>query len=296
VVESPRFVAVFLHSVARWAVLGRSLFLPGLALRASATQDVKACYGCDDSVLGMLKQATKRTSNGSAHMLPLHVSENANDGVGRWVDRLRAYIRPFQAESLQALLAAVDAKDHYTRRHSMTVAAYAEAIGRRMKLSRSVLRTLGVAALLHDVGKIGVPDRILNKPGPLDADELEIMRRHPQIAIDILGPMRFLVNHRPIILHHHERYDGDGYPGKLLAGQIPLGARILAVADAVDTMLSPRTYKEPFPLDEVRAELIRGAGKQFDSHVVGTTLDWLDSFVLGSGAVTSEGHRDNRRS
>lgn len=160
----------------------------------------------------------------------------------------------------------------------MTVAAYSEAIGRRMTLSSSAIRTLRVAALLHDVGKIGIPDRILNKPGPLDAEERHTIRRHPQIGIDILGPMRFLTNHRPIILYHHERYDGGGYPGGLWGEQIPIGARILAVADAIDTMLSPRTYKDPYTLDEVRAELIQCAGKQFDPHVVGIALDWMGSW------------------
>lgn len=228
----------------------------------------------------MLKEAANLNASSPSRLRPLTLGEALGGGVAGWVDRLRGHVRPVHVESLQALLAAVDAKDHYTRRHSMTVAAYCEVIGRRMRLTSSALRTLRVSALLHDVGKIGIPDRILNKPGPLDEDELHIMRRHPQIGIDILGSMRFLTNHRPIILYHHERYDGRGYPGGLCGVQIPLGARILAVADAIDTMLSPRTYKEPYALDEVRAELITSAGKHFDSHIVGITLDWMDSWPV----------------
>ncbi len=226
----------------------------------------------------MLKEATISKAASPSRLRPLTLSEALGDGVPGWVDRLRGHVRNIHVESLQSLLAAVDAKDHYTRRHSMTVAAYSEAIGRRMKLPSSTIRTLRVAALLHDVGKIGVPDSILNKPGPLDADELRMMRRHPQIGIDILRPMRFLTNHRPIILYHHERYDGHGYPGGLYGEQIPIGARVLAVADAIDTMLSPRVYKAPFTPDEVRLEMIRSSGRHFDPHIVGIALDWMDSW------------------
>ncbi len=197
-------------------------------------------------------------------------------GVARWFDSVRRHLRPVNFESMQALLAAVDAKDPYTRMHSLNVAVYAQAIGRKLRLPPQTLTTLQAAALLHDVGKIGVPDAILSKPAPLTADEFDAIRRHPQIALDILGPMRFLTAHRPMILYHHERYDGLGYPGGILGEHIPIGARIIAVADAVDTMLSPRTYKQAFCLDEVRAELIASAGRQFDPHVVGMTLEWLD--------------------
>jgi HD-GYP domain-containing protein (c-di-GMP phosphodiesterase class II) len=200
----------------------------------------------------------------------------AVDGVARWFDGVRRHLRPVNFESMQALLAAVDAKDPYTRMHSLNVAVYADAIGRRLRLPSQTLRTLQAAALLHDVGKIGVPDAILNKPAPLTLEEFDAVRRHPQIALDILGPMRCLTSHRPMILYHHERYDGFGYPGGIAGEHIPIGARILAVADAVDTMLSPRTYKQAYCLDEVRAELIASAGRQFDPHIVGMTLEWLD--------------------
>lgn len=200
----------------------------------------------------------------------------ADCGVRGWFGRIRRLLRGVHAESLQALLAAVDAKDSYTRSHSMNVAAYADAVARRMDLSAPDRRTLQAASLLHDIGKIGVPDRILNKPGKLTEEEFAVMRRHPQMGVDILKPFAGLHNHRRIILHHHERYDGRGYPNGCKGEDIPLGSRILAVADAVDTMLSRRTYKEPMRASDVRRELVSQAGIQFDPAVVSVTLGWMD--------------------
>jgi putative nucleotidyltransferase with HDIG domain len=190
--------------------------------------------------------------------------------------RIHSLLRSTQVDSMLALLAAVDAKDSYTRGHSMTVSAYVDAMAGRMDLRASARRVLQASALLHDIGKIGVPDRILNKPGPLSRAEFEVMKRHPQTAVEILDSMRSLSDHRRIILHHHERYDGSGYPSGLRGEDIPLGSRILAVADAVDTMLSRRPYKTPMSAGRVRAELVAQAGIQFDPAVVSVALRWLD--------------------
>lgn len=195
--------------------------------------------------------------------------------VSRWAEHLRQHVRSTYVESTRALVAAVEAKDPYTRAHSLTVAAYAEAIGKRMQLPSRLIETLRAAALLHDVGKIGVPDAILTKPGPLTEEEFAVIRRHPETALEILGHVSFLTDERPLILHHHERYDGTGYPGGLEGDNIPIGARILAVADALDTMFSPRTYKKPYAVDRVRRELEVGAGHQFDPAVTDATLRWL---------------------
>ena len=179
-------------------------------------------------------------------------------------------------ESTRAMVAAVDARDPYTRAHSLSVAAYAAAIGRRMGLAAEAVESLRKAALLHDVGKIGIPDAILTKPGPLTADEFNTVKRHPEIAIEILGHLSVLAEQLPLILHHHERFDGLGYPAGLVGERIPLGARILAVADALDTMFSQRTYKKAYKTDQVRAELIACSGTQFDPTVVQATLAFLD--------------------
>ena len=183
---------------------------------------------------------------------------------------------PLEIESTRALIAAVEAKDPYTRAHSVTVARYAQAIADRLALPSEMTFAIHSAALLHDVGKIGVPDAILTKPGPLTEGEYTVVKRHPETALDILSHFSFLADERSIILHHHERFDGDGYPAGLSGQQIPIGARIVAVADALDTMLSLRSYKKPLSIQEARKELSSAAGKQFDPMVVNATLAWLD--------------------
>jgi diguanylate cyclase (GGDEF)-like protein len=208
---------------------------------------------------------------------PRRTFENLTiEGVSHWVERLRLHLRSTYVESTRALVAAVEAKDPYTQAHSLTVSTYAETIGKRMQLPSRMIETLRAAALLHDVGKIGVPDAILTKPGPLTEEEFNIIKRHPETALEILEHVSFLSDERPLILHHHERYDGTGYPAGLAGDGIPIGARILAVADALDTMFSPRSYKEPYHLDRVRSELVAGSGRQFDPTVTNVTLQWLD--------------------
>jgi len=202
--------------------------------------------------------------------------DSCDQGVFAWLGRLRRFLGAPHFESMHALLAAVDAKDSYTRIHSLNVAAYADVLATRIGLDLSQRHTLQIASLLHDIGKIGVPDQILNKPGRLTDGEFAVMRRHPQIAVDILRPFKAMRVPRRIILHHHERYDGGGYPSGCSGEAIPLGARILAAADAVDTMLSRRSYKKPMAKAAVRAEMVSQAGLQFDPAVVSVTIGWID--------------------
>ena len=226
----------------------------------------------------------ERRSHTASHTAPRQ-SGAKPVAINRWMQHIHPHIETAHMESMRALLAAVDAKDRYTRSHSLNVAAYAVEIGRRLRLPEPALETLEVAALLHDLGKIGVADAILNKPGPLTDEEYDAVKKHPQTAVDILGHMSFLNDHRPIILHHHERFDGSGYPTGRSGEEIPIGARILAVADALDTMLSPRTYKEAFTTDRVRRELRHGAGRQFDPAIVNLTLRWLDEHPPRGGKM-----------
>lgn len=207
-------------------------------------------------------------------------SKVAQTGLGGLCSWIRRLLGGEFAASLDALLAAVDAKDSYTREHSIDVAHYADAIARRMGLAAAQRRVLQTASLMHDVGKIGVPDRILNKPGKLTEHEFEIMRRHPQMSVDILRPFADLHEARRTILHHHERYDGRGYPAGCRGEDIPLESRILAVADAVDTMFSRRPYKDRMSKEQVRKELSEQAGIQFDPQVAAITMGWLDDFGL----------------
>lgn len=207
---------------------------------------------------------------------PGTLGSSAGEAAGYWVARMRQQLTTAYGESTLALVAAAEAKEPFAGEHSLTVARYAEEIGRRMKLKPSTIGALRVAAMLHDIGKIGVPDSILAKPGPLTTEEYTVIKRHPRTALDILGHVSFLERELPIILHHHEWFNGTGYPDGLAREQIPIGARVLAVADAIDAMRSRRAYKPAFDLPRVRAEIERGSAEQFDPVVATTAIAWLD--------------------
>jgi HD-GYP domain-containing protein (c-di-GMP phosphodiesterase class II) len=184
-------------------------------------------------------------------------------------------LRRIYIESIRALVAAVEAKDPYTEKHSVVVSYYCEVLAHRLRLSPQLVETLQTAAILHDIGKIGIPDAILKKPAPLTRGEFDTVRMHPQRAVQIIEHASFLSAELPLVLHHHERYDGWGYPRGLAGEAIPLGARVLAVADSIDTMLSPRSYKPSYDIEHVRRELTGGAGRQFDPDVAAVADEWL---------------------
>lgn len=170
--------------------------------------------------------------------------------------------------AIRSLAAAVDARDHYTSGHSERVAAYAVGIGKMMGLSPEMIDALQVAGLLHDIGKIGVPDSVLNKPGSLTQDEYETIQKHPSVGGNILSRAPQFEIILPAVLHHHERWDGKGYPNGLQGEGIPYIARILAVADTFDAMTSDRPYRNALTLEIAVAELRKNAGSQFDPEMV----------------------------
>jgi len=174
-----------------------------------------------------------------------------------------------------ALAAAVEAKEAHTSRHIRRVADAARHIGARLGLDPEELDRLYRGALLHDVGKIGVHDSILSKPGPLDAQELMRVREHPQIGVDIVRPLRSTSDIVSTIRHHHEWFDGRGYPGGLSGQEIPVHARIVAVCDAYDSMVSDRPYRVGRSVEETVRILQAGAGKQWDPDLVGLFLEEL---------------------
>jgi putative nucleotidyltransferase with HDIG domain len=168
------------------------------------------------------------------------------------------------SQTLWTLVAALDAREHETGDHSQRVVRYTLAIARRMKLPDADLPDLGRGALLHDIGKIGVPDAILLKAGKLSDDEWAVMRKHPQIGFNILRSIDFLARPAEMVLSHQERFDGSGYPRGLAGEQIPLSARIFALADTFDAMTSNRPYRAAVPPETARVEIERYVGTQFD--------------------------------
>jgi putative nucleotidyltransferase with HDIG domain len=168
------------------------------------------------------------------------------------------------ASTLSALVAALDAREHETSDHSQRVVRYTLAIAERLGVPEADRPDIARGALLHDIGKIGVPDAILLKPGPLLPSEWEEMRRHPQTGYTILQSIPFLQRAAEIVLSHQEKFDGTGYPRQLAGEAIPLGARIFAIADTLDAITSDRPYRKGGPIEKARDEIRRFTGTQFD--------------------------------
>jgi diguanylate cyclase (GGDEF)-like protein len=170
--------------------------------------------------------------------------------------------------TIYALAATIEARDRYTYGHSNKVRLYAVALAETLKLSQERVTVISHAALLHDIGKIGIYDTILNKPEALNSDERELIKKHPQLSRDIVAHIPNLTPCLPAILHHHERWDGKGYPHGLQAENIPLEARILTIADSFDAMISARPYRDPLPTCKVIEQLQLCSGTQFDPHLI----------------------------
>ncbi len=178
-------------------------------------------------------------------------------------------VREAHGETLAALAASLELRERYTGGHSRRVRDYALVLADRMALRDAAFRTsLAQGALLHDVGKIGIPDRILLKPGPLGDEELSAMRRHPELGASLVGDREWLRPARDLVLSHHERWDGGGYPRALAGPAIPLAARIFAVADAFDALTTDRPYHDAVSWEEAAAEIAGGRGSRFDPDVV----------------------------
>jgi putative nucleotidyltransferase with HDIG domain len=185
-------------------------------------------------------------------------------------------LRKSYLETLLALVLAAEAKDPYLRGHSERVAKCATWIAREMGLPREEVRNIQYAAILHDIGKIGLRDELLTKDGELSPQEFALIQKHQVVGERIIRPIRFLEQVRPLIRHHHERYNGEGHPDHLVGEDIPLGARILKVADAYDALTSHRAYRRSMSSEETSAKLRAEAGKQFDPNVVEVLLRMVE--------------------
>ena len=180
-------------------------------------------------------------------------------------------------ESIQTVRYTVEAKDTYTRGHSDRVSEYSVLIGKKLGLSEEDIKRLRVGGLFHDVGKIGVPDNILQKNGKLSDDEYSEIKNHPTIGAHILSTASIFQDILPIVKHHHERYDGRGYPEMLKGEEIPYLARITAIADTFDAMTSKRVYRDSLPLETVIEEFKRCRGTQFDPEIADLFVDILEN-------------------
>ena len=179
--------------------------------------------------------------------------------------------------SIDSLIKALEAKDFYTRGHSQRVTRFSVAVGRGLAWPADRIEVLQRAAILHDLGKIGVRESVLNKPGKLTYEEFGEVARHPEVATQILSPIPFFQDVLPSILHHHERFDGRGYPKRIGGTDIPLESRIMSVADTYDAMTSTRAYRPALSGEEATAEIRRCSGSQFDPEIVPVFLSVKDT-------------------
>ena len=186
----------------------------------------------------------------------------------------------FIEQILNAFAKTIEAKDKYTRGHSRRVSDYAKEIARRAGLSEDDQRKIQYIALLHDVGKIGIKDEILNYPGKLPEEKMTVMRTHAEIGSDIVKALNEIPSMAQIVRSHHERYDGTGYPDKLAGKNIPLFARIICLADSFDAMTSNRIYRKQFDAKRAEQELENCAGTQFDPDLVPIMLQMIDEGIV----------------
>lgn len=204
----------------------------------------------------------------------LELSDLRNDLEAKLVEKTKE-VEMVTLNAVMAIANTIEAKDLYTSGHSNRVAKCSVEIAKRMGMSEDDIKELNFKALLHDIGKIGVPDAILNKPMALADDEFAIIKKHPVIGGDILKNIAIVSNLHYGALYHHERYDGKGYPKGLMGDEIPYEARIIAIADTYDAMTSDRAYRKALPRELVIAELERCKGKQFDPKITDVFIEML---------------------
>ncbi|MCK4305104.1 MAG: HD-GYP domain-containing protein [Candidatus Eisenbacteria sp.] len=219
---------------------------------------------------------------GELHLLECLARELSNAATTR---HLYKEVSDMLFSTVRSLVAAIDAKDEYTRGHSERVYRISILIGQRLGLSREQLQTLTWAAILHDIGKIAISEQILKKPSKLTDKEFAVIRTHPERGCKVLEPIPQLRDALPAIRHHHERYNGTGYPDGLKGEDIPLLARIIAVADTYDAISSSRAYREAQPLDFALKEIRDCAGTQFDPDAAAAFLELIENGVLKDADV-----------
>ncbi|MDD5131211.1 MAG: HD domain-containing protein [bacterium] len=232
-----------------------------------------------------IRQLIEEMNSFAAGNKSIVVNVSAQDEIGQLAKSFDLMIKKILLEEgktkevylgiIATLAKALETKDAYTLGHTERVTEYAVKIAKYMGLKEDDIEVLHKAALIHDIGKIGIKSEILNKKETLNDEDWKVIKTHPIMGINILSPMKILGNMLPIIRYHHERYDGAGYPEGLAREEIPIGARILSVADSYDAMTSDRPYHERFPIEQAIAEIKNNSGTQFDPDVVKALLEIL---------------------
>jgi putative nucleotidyltransferase with HDIG domain len=198
--------------------------------------------------------------------------------INRELTITKDILKESELDAIMALILSQEAKDHYSYGHTSRVTKYSVELAKELRLPEHIVDTIERAAKLHDIGKIGIKDSILFYEGRLSEKDYEVIKTHPVKSVNILEPLKFLQEEKGMILHHHERYDGKGYPQGLKKDQIPLGARIIAIADSFDAMSSDRVYRKQLSKQAVIKELQDNSGTQFDPHLAKVFLSIINRF------------------
>lgn len=252
-------------------------FMRNSKVKYSSKSFVAVPLKIKNKVIGVLNINSKRKGKQFSQMDIKLLDILANQAAVA-IENIQLYkdMKGMYVGTIMTLAKAIDAKDSYTKGHSERVMKFAVEIAKEMKLPEKLVSNIEFAALIHDIGKIGVKDNVLDKPTRLSDAEYDIIKKHPVIGEQIIAPIEFLTNIAPLILYHHEHYDGSGYLEGLKGEEIPIGARILIVADAFEAMISERPYSRSMTREEASDELRDKSGSQFDPEVVKAFLRVLE--------------------
>ena len=237
------------------------------AMRLGANDFIMKPVNLDLVVLSIKNVLEKKRLEDELETYHQNLERLVEERTGRLQQAYRTLKRS-HLDSVKVLTEAIDAKDPYTRGHSDRVRRMSLAIAKTMDFTEERMESLEYGALLHDIGKIGIKDEVLQKGGPLNSDEYQYIQEHPLIGVKIIEGIEFFKDKVPMIRHHHEHFDGTGYPDGLVGEAIPLEARIIAVPDAFDAMTSLRPHRKAMPLEDVLSELEQCEGKQFDPLIL----------------------------